>query len=86
MTAYWNEHALGPLEERAAGGVTTWEASSVPGAGWHDYSRSEGVRVAVSMRRPLPEATLSAETDALTEGASATYAVALDGGRGRRWR
>ena len=78
VTAYWNEHALGPLEERAARGVTTWEAPSAPGAGWHEYARSEGVRVAVSIRRPLPEATLSAETDALTEGASATYTVALD--------
>ena len=79
VTAYWNEHAVGPLEEWVvAGGVTAWGASSVPGAGYREYSRSEGVRVAVSLRRPLPEATLTAETDALTEGASATYTVALD--------
>ena len=79
VTAYWNEHAVGPLEEWVvAGGVTAWGAPSVPGAGYREYSRSEGVRVAVSLRRPLPEATLTAETDALTEGASATYTVALD--------
>ena len=81
VTAYWNEHALGPLEKRAAGGVTTWEAPELPNGGRYFGTvpeASEGVRVAVSLRRPLPEATLTASSETVTEGASATFSVDLD--------
>ena len=81
VTAYWNEHALGPLEKRAAGGVTTWEAPELPNGGRYFGTvpeASEGVRVAVSLRRPLPEATLTASSETVAEGASATFAVDLD--------
>ena len=81
VTAYWNEHALGALEVQETSGATVWVAPAAPNSERYFHTApeaSEGVRVAVSLRRPLPEATLTASSETVAEGASATFAVDLD--------
>ena len=80
LTAYWNGYATEPLSpSRLLDGVWTGP-SGLPFA----YSRrlvaepSDGLRVAVSLRRALPAATVSASSDGVAEGAAAVFEVALD--------
>ena len=81
LTAYWNGYAIGPLELWEGGGARYWTASTTqPRQEYNRYydGRSDGVRVAVSVRRPLPAATVAAEPATVAEGSAAVFRVDLD--------
>ena len=82
LTVYWNRHAIRPLKSaRGIGGATLWTATTTQPP--EEYGRyaggaSDGVRVAVSLRRPLPAATVSVETERVPEGSPVAFLVELD--------
>ena len=82
IAAYWNGHAIGPLASSPGfRGTTFWLAPTTqPPERYGRYrgGASDGVRVAVSLRRPLPAATVAAEAERVPEGAPAVFRVELD--------
>ena len=83
LWAYWDGHRIGPLERS---GSSELEVLSAPTPQervlYRRYGRaaSEGVRVALSLRREVgpPAVTLSVESEAVTEGADAVFELSLD--------
>ena len=78
ITAYWNGHAIGPLSAVEVG--RGWLAPTT-------HTRDEyrwyldagmGVRVAASIRAPLPAATVAALEGTVAEGAAVVFEVTLD--------
>ena len=81
LTAYWNGHAIGSLEPYDLDGVRYWIAQTTqPRREYNRYyaGKSDGVRVAVSLRRPLPRVTVAAVSETVAEGSAATFRVELD--------
>ena len=81
LTAYWNGYAIGPLEIWEGGGERYWIAPTTqPRREYNRYyaGKSDGVRVAVSLRRPLPRVTVAAVSETVAEGSAATFRVELD--------
>ncbi len=81
LTAYWDGYPIGPLKAREVDDRPVWIGRTPqPPEEFERYvtGASDGVRVAVSLRRPLPAATLSALSGAVPEGSAATFEVALD--------
>ena len=81
LTAYWNGHAIGPLEPYDLDGLRYWIARTAqPRREYNRYygGRSDGVRVAVSVRRPLPRVTVAAVSETVAEGSAATFRVEFD--------
>ena len=94
LAAYWNGHRVSGFESaEGLDGWLMWETyTTQPSAEWGRYfgwrggvlhGPSDGVRVAVSLRREvgLPVATVAAVADGIDEGGTASFAVALDGAR-----
>ena len=81
LTAYWDGYPIRPLAAREVDDRPVWIGRTPqPPEEFERYvtGASDGVRVAVSLRRPLPAATLSALSGAVPEGSAATFEVALD--------
>ena len=81
LTAYWNEYGIGSLRAVEVDDTPAWAGRTPqPPEEFERYvaGASDGVRVAVSLRRPLPAATLSALSGTVPEGSAATFEVALD--------
>ena len=81
LTAYWNEYGIGSLRAVEVDDTPAWAGRTPqPPEEFERYvtGASDGVRVAVSLRGPLPAATLSALSGTVPEGSAATFAVALD--------
>ena len=83
LWAYWDGHRIGPLERS---GSSELEVLSAPTPQervlYRRYGRaeSEGVRVALSIRREVgpPTVTLSVGSDTVTEGSPAVFELSLD--------
>ena len=81
LTAYWDGYPIRPLAAREVDDRPVWIGRTPqPPEEFERYvaGASDGVRVAVSLRRPLPAATLSALSGTVPEGSAATFEVALD--------
>ena len=81
LTAYWDGYPIGSLKAREVDDRPVWMGRTPqPPEEFERYvtGASDGVRVAVSLRRPLPAATLSALSGTVPEGSAATFEVALD--------
>ena len=81
LTAYWNEYGIGSLRAAEVDDTPAWAGRTPqPPEEFERYvtGASDGVRVAVSIRAPLPAATLSALSGTVPEGSAATFEVALD--------
>ncbi len=81
LTAYWNEYGIGSLRAAEVDETPVWTGRTPqPPEEFERYvtGASDGVRVAVSIRGPLPAATLSALSGTVPEGSAATFEVALD--------
>ena len=81
LTAYWNEYGIGSLRAVEVDDTPAWAGRTPqPPEEFERYviGASDGVRVAVSIRGPLPAATLSALPGTVPEGSAATFEVALD--------
>ena len=81
LTAYWNGHAIEALESLERDGVRYWIAQTTqPRREYNRYygGKSDGVRVAVSVRRPLPRVTVAAVSATVAEGSAATFRVEFD--------
>ena len=81
LTAYWDGYPIRPLEAREVDDRPVWIGRTPqPPEEFERYvtGASDGVRVAVSLRRPLPAATLSALSGTVPEGSAAMFEVALD--------
>ena len=81
VTAYWDSHAVAGLERRELDGRALWIAPTTQPA--TEYERhiledTDGLRVAVSLRRPLPAATVAAVVESVAEGGAAAFEVSLD--------
>ena len=82
--AYWNGYRIGPLQQDSSKEGLLWVAQTPqPPAevGRHTDGSSDGVRVALSIRRalPRPTVTITSPAGAVTEGSSAVFKVRLDG-------
>ena len=79
---YWDRYPIGTLvSKRLFDSEWVWVGSTTqPGREYARYDRgaSDGVRVALSVRRPVPLATVSADAASVTEGVAAAFSVALD--------
>ena len=83
LWAYWDGHRIGPL---VRSGSSELEVLSAPTPQervlYRRYGRaeSEGVRVALSLRRELlpPAVTLSVESETVSEGTAAVFELSLD--------
>ena len=83
LWAYWDGHRIGPL---VRSGSSELEVLSAPTPQervlYRRYGRaeSEGVRVALSLRREVgpPAVTLSVPTESVAEGADAVFELSLD--------
>ena len=84
LWAYWDHHRIGPLVLKASTSEVDLLVAPTPQpkAAYlrHLRGHSDGVRVALSIRRSLPplKATLSAPSAAVSEGADAAFEVSLD--------
>ena len=81
LTAYWDGYPIGPLKAREVDDRPVWIGRTPqPPEEFERYvtGASDGVRVAVSIRGPLPAATLSALSGTVPEGSAAMFEVALD--------
>ena len=81
LTAYWDGYPIRPLAAREVDDRPVWIGRTPqPPEEFERYvtGASDGVRVAVSLRRPLPAATLSVLSGTVPEGSAATFEVALD--------
>ena len=82
LTVHWNGHLAGPLSATAlSDGLRGWTARTAQPKtelSWLMDASAAGLRVAVSVRRPLPVASLSAAETSVAEGAAALFEVALD--------
>ena len=83
LWAYWDGHRIGPLVRSGSSELEVLAAPTPqPQAAYRRYGRaeSEGVRVALSLRREVvPLAvTLSVESETVTEGSPAVFELSLD--------
>ena len=82
LTVHWNGHRIGPLSRsRSASLDWLWRGSATHGGAGvrrHFGGAADGVRVALSIRRPLPVATLTAAEKSVAEGSAAAFEVVLD--------
>ena len=82
LTVHWNGHRIGPLSRsRSASLDWLWRGSATHGGAGvrrHFGGAADGVRVALSIRRPLPVATLSELEASVAEGSAAAFEVVLD--------
>ena len=83
LVVHWDGHRIGPLSARRSAEGTLWTART-PQA-WEEYQRyvdgsSDGVRVALSVRRALAPraATVAALSATVEEGADVKFEVSLD--------
>ena len=82
VTAYWNGNRIGPLEAEKSSEGPVWTAlTPQPSAEYARYwnGASDGVLVALSIRRPAPAptVTVTALSETVAEGASASFEVTL---------
>ena len=81
VTAYWDGHAIAGLERKLLDGTTVLWTAPAPEPrevyARHVREDTDGVRVAVSLRRPLPVASVTS-SGAVREGAAAVFEVSLD--------
>ena len=82
VTAYWNGYRIGPLEAEKSSEGPVWTAlTPQPSAEYARYwnGASDGVLVALSIRRPAPAptVTVTALSETVAEGASASFEVTL---------
>ena len=83
LAVYWNGHRMGGFEAATLSGKRYWEAATTqPKSEYGRYWKgaSDGVRVALSIRRPEPVPTVSiaAVAGSVAEGGAAAYTVTAD--------
>ena len=81
LTVHWDGHAIEALEALELDGVRYWIVQTTqPRREYNRYygGKSDGVRVAVSVRRPLPWVTVAAVSETEAEGSAATFRVEFD--------
>ena len=82
LRVYWDAHRVSGFRAGTADGLPVWTAATPqPRTEYarYQYGLSDGVRVAVSVRRvhPPPSATLAAVADSVDEGEAAEFEVRL---------
>ena len=83
LALHWDGHRIGNLAAGTAYGEPLWSAPTPQPRAHYDrywHGASDGVRVAVSLRREHPPAaaTLAAVEDAVEEGGAAVFEVSVD--------